>query len=177
LIIGEQLRLRAIEREDLPLFVSWFNDPEIRQGLLMYQPFSLVYEENWFDEMMKRPREEHPLVIEIQQGETWLPIGNCGFHQIDWRCRVAEFGICIGEKQFWNQGYGTQAVQLLVKHGFLTLNMNRISLDVYENNARAIRSYEKAGFVHEGRRRKAMYKDGVYFDILQMSILREEWDN
>jgi RimJ/RimL family protein N-acetyltransferase len=75
----------------------------------------------------------------------------------------------------WNQGYGTDAMRLLLRHGFETLNLNRIMLDVYDTNPRAVRSYEKAGFIHEGRKRQGMYKNGRYIDILQMSVLREEW--
>jgi len=178
LIFGERIRLRAIERTDLPLFVTWLNDPDVRDGLLMiYQPLSMVDEESWFEDMKKRSVDEHPLLIEIKQGEGWLPVGNCGFHKIDWRCRVAEVGIFIGEKRLWNRGYGTEAMLLLLKYGFYTLNMNRISLDVYENNPSAIRAYEKAGFIQEGRKRQAMYVDGKYIDILQMSVLKEEWEN
>jgi RimJ/RimL family protein N-acetyltransferase len=55
------------------------------------------------------------------------------------------------------------------------LNLNRIALEVYENNPRAVRSYEKAGFLHEGRKRQAMFKEGKYVDILLMSVLRSEW--
>ncbi len=127
--------------------------------------------------MMKRPMDEHPVVIEIRQGDSWLPIGNCGFINIDWRSRSGEVGIFIGEKQLWNQGYGTDAMHLLLQHGFNTLNLNRVALDVYATNIRAVRSYEKAGFVHEGRKRQAIFRDGKYIDLLQMSVLRQEWEN
>jgi diamine N-acetyltransferase len=176
MIYGERIRFRAVEREDLPRFVAWLNDPEVLHGLLMYLPLSLNEEENWYESMMKRPTDEHPMVIEIQQADEWLPVGNCGFVNIDWRSRSGEVGIFIGEKRLWNQGYGTDAMRLLLQHGFHTLNLNRIALDVYDTNLRAVRSYEKAGFVHEGRKRQAIFKDGKYFDILQMSVLREEWE-
>jgi diamine N-acetyltransferase len=176
MIYGERIRLRAIEREDLPRFVAWLNDPDVLQGLLIYLPLSLTDEENWYENMLKRPMDEHPLVIEIKQAEDWLPIGNCGFMNIDWRCRSGEVGIFIGEKQLWNQGYGTDAMNLLLKHGFNTLNLNRVALDVYDTNLRAVRSYEKAGFVHEGRKRQAIFKEGKYIDILQMSVLKQEWE-
>jgi RimJ/RimL family protein N-acetyltransferase len=65
-------------------------------------------------------------------------------------------------------------VRLLVKHGFETLNLNRIYLQVFANNPRAIRAYEKAGFIHEGRKRQAEFRDGQYIDVLLMSILRDE---
>jgi diamine N-acetyltransferase len=175
MIYGEGVRLRAPERRDIPRFVAWLNDPDVRAGLLVALPFSHADEEAWFENMLKRPIEQHPLVIEIPQGEEWISIGNCGFDTIDWRCRAAEVGIFIGEKSMWNQGYGTKVMRLLLRHGFTTLNLNRIALEVYENNPRALRSYEKAGFVHEGRKRQAMYKEGKYIDILLMSVLRSEW--
>jgi RimJ/RimL family protein N-acetyltransferase len=66
-------------------------------------------------------------------------------------------------------------MQLMVKHGFCDLNLNRIFLRVNENNPRAIRSYEKAGFIHEGRMRQARFQDNVYIDVIIMSVLHSEW--
>jgi RimJ/RimL family protein N-acetyltransferase len=176
MILGNRIRMRAIKREDLPLFVEWLNDPEVIRGLIHYIPFSLEDEETWYEGMRKRPMEEHPLVIEIPVEDEWEPIGNCGLFGIDWRIREAEFGIVIGAKKHWSKGYGTEALQLMIKHGFETLNLNRIALRVYENNPRAIRSYEKAGLVPEGRLRQGYYQDGEYIDVILMSILRSEWE-
>jgi len=177
MIIGERIRLRAMRREDLPLFFEWLNDPEVTQGLMHYLPFSYEDEEEWFNDMRKRPQEEKPLTIDILTEEGWQPIGNCGLFGIDWRIRLAEFGIMIGAKEHWNKGYGTEALQMIIQHGFDTLNLNRVALQVYENNPRAIRSYEKAGFVKEGKLRQAHYQDGQYIDVFLMSILRSEWQN
>jgi RimJ/RimL family protein N-acetyltransferase len=66
-------------------------------------------------------------------------------------------------------------MRLLLRIGFEKLNLNRVALEVFENNPRAIRAYEKAGFVHEGRRRQGIYKNGQYLDILLMSVIRSEW--
>jgi len=82
----------------------------------------------------------------------------------------------IGDKSYWNQGYGTEALRLLLRVGFETLNLHRIFLRVYETNPRAIRAYEKAGFVQEGRQRQAEFKDGRYIDVLVMSMLVAEYD-
>jgi len=177
MIYGADIRLRAIEKVDLPIFVGWLNDPEVRQGLMIYLPLSLAKEDQWFEEMLKRPQEEHPLVIEIKEQDEWIPIGNCGIFDIDWRVRSAEVGIVIGEKDYWNQGYGTQAMRLLLKHGIKTLNLNRIFLKVFNNNPRAVRTYEKAGFAQEGCMRQAHYHDGQYFDMILMSVLRQDWQN
>lgn len=175
MIYGNGIRLRAIEHEDLPRFVSWLNDPEVIAGLILYLPMSLGDEENWYQSMVQRPPVEHPLVIEIKDGDEWMMIGNIGLHNIDWRCRSVEVGIVIGEKSMWGRGYGTKAMRLMLRHAFNTLNMNRVYLRVYETNPRAIRSYEKVGFIHEGRERQGMYFDGRYCDVLLMSVLREEW--
>ncbi len=175
MITTSRLRLRAPERSDLPNFVRWLNDPEVTAGLLIHLPLSMEDENAWFDAMLKTDPNEHPLVIEVRQGEEWKPVGDCGFHGIDWRVRSSEVGIFIGEKSVWNQGYGTEVMRLLLRHGFQTLNLNRIFLQVFATNQRAVRSYEKAGFVHEGRLRQDMYKNGNYVDVLLMSVLRSEW--
>ncbi len=195
MILGKRIRLRAVEREDLPTFLRWINDPEVKQGVGVYLPLSMADEEDWYDGVRKRSPDERNLVIEVRQpielsnlpGDKepspekgldeagWMMIGGCGFFNLDGRNRCAEFGIMIGEKRCWNQGYGTDTVRLLVSHGFNTLNLHRIYLRVLENNPRAIRAYEKVGFILEGRQRQAEYKDGRYVDLLVMSILKDEF--
>jgi len=191
MIYGERVRFRGAEWDDLPTFVKWINDPEVKEGISIYWPYSHAEEKGWFEEMLKHPHDEHVMVVEIrtqgeregllvselnsQEAEGWKTIGSCGFFAIDGRNRSAEFGINIGEKAYWNQGYGTETVRLLVKHGFQTLNLHRIYLRVFETNPRAIRAYEKAGFTLEGRQRQAEFRNGKYIDVLVMSILREEF--
>lgn len=177
MIYGERIRLRAVEREDLPRFVEWLNDPEVTAGLLMILPISNWEETRWFENLASRPPQERPLSIEVKTPDGgWKPIGNVGLERIDWTDRMAEFGIFIGEKSVWDQGYGTEATRLMLKHAFETLNLNRIYLHVYETNPRAIHTYDKVGFVKEGRLREARYRNGVYINVLLMSMLRSEWD-
>ncbi len=175
MIYGDRVRLRHVEREDLPQFVEWLNDPEVSQGLTLHTPLSMAEEENWFENVLKGPIDERPLVVEAMEDDEWRMIGNSGFHNLDWRNRNAELGIFIGDKAYWDQGYGTEVVRLLLRHGFSTLNLYRIFLRVFEDNSRAIRAYEKAGFIHEGRQRQAEYHDGQFYDVLFMSVLRPEW--
>lgn len=176
MIYGERVRLRHVERDDLPKFVEWLNDPEVIRGLCMYLPLSKDEEESWYEQALKRPAEERPLCIEARQEEGWELKGNSDFFNIDWRSRNAEIGIFIGDKTIWDQGYGTEVVKLLLRHGFATLNLHRIYLRVYSDNPRAIRVYEKVGFVHEGRMREAEYHENRYHDVLFMSMLRQEWE-
>ena len=175
IIYGKRVRLRAVEREDVNKFHEWVNDPEVTRGLALYLPMSFSDEENWFNSLAKRDQREKPLAIEIRKGKNWKLIGNCGVFDLDSVNRSAELGILIGDKSEWNKGYGSEVMSLLVKHCFETLNLNRAFLKVYTENIRAVRSYEKAGFVLEGRLREAVYKFGKYDDVLIMSVLRSEW--
>lgn len=176
IVYGKRIRLRGVERSDLEKFIVWINDPEVTAGLTLFLPMSSVDEEKWFESVTQRPQEEKPLAVDMKDGTEWRLIGNSGFFAFDWVARSAEVGIMIGDKTVWNQGYGSEAMSLLLRHGFRTLNLNRIYLRVYSENKRAIRAYEKVGFVHEGRLRQAVFKDGSYSDILYMSVLRQEWD-
>ena len=177
IIYGKRIRLRAVEREDVQKFHEWVNDPEVTRSLALYLPMSMRDEESWFDGFGKRDPNEKPLAIEIRKGKAWKLIGNCAAFGIDMVNRSAELGIMIGAKEEWNKGYGAESMTLLLKHGFETLNLNRLFLRVYEANVRAVRSYEKAGFVFEGKMRQAVYKHGNYDDVLFMSVLRSEWDS
>jgi diamine N-acetyltransferase len=175
-IYGGRIRLRGVEKADVPKFHEWINDPDVNEGLAVYLPMSMADEEGWLERASRSEQSEKPLAIEMRDRQDWRLIGNCGFFNIEWTHRAAEFGIMIGEKSVWNKGYGTETVKLILQHGFETLNLNRIYLRVYSTNPRARRAYEKAGFVLEGTMREGVYKHGGYADIHIMSVLRSEWD-
>jgi len=174
MIYGRNVRLRAIEREDIPRFVKWFNDSEVRRYLTTYEPMSRAKEERWFEEYLTR-RNDLILAIEVRQGDEWVHIGNVGLHRIDWKNRVATLGVVIGEREYWGRGYGTEAVRAMLRYAFGELGLNRVELETYEFNPRAIRCYEKAGFVREGVRRRALYREGKFHDVILMGILRSEF--
>ncbi|MEL7625283.1 MAG: GNAT family protein [Anaerolineaceae bacterium] len=177
ILYAQRLRLRASEREDIPLFLKWVNDPEITEFLEQVTVFNRMQEETWFERVSSGPRAELPLVIEILQpdGENWLPIGNLSFMNIHPVNKSAEIGIMIGEKQYWNQGYGTEAMRRMCQYGFEDLNLHRIFLRVYEDNNRGKAAYRKVGFVHEGTMREARYHRGRYWNVDFMSIIKTDW--
>ncbi len=176
MIYGERIRLRAIERDDIPRYVAWFNDPAVTAGLNMHFPMSLSDETRWVESLSNLPPQERPLAIEVKTPDGWQHIGGTGLDGIDWVNRAACFGIFVGEKSLWHQGYGTETTRLMLKHGFETLNLHRIFLHVYETNPNAIQTYEKVGFVKEGIMRDAIYRNGCYINVLLMSVLRSEWN-
>src|SRR4030095_10366569 len=102
-------------------------------------------------------------------------IGEIGLDVINWSGRDAFVGLGIGETEYWSKGYGTDVMKVLLRFAFTEINLRRVTLTVFEYNPRAIRSYEKAGFRHEGRKRLALNRAGRRWDELYMGILREEW--
>jgi len=177
MLSGKNIRLRATEPTDLPNMVRWMNDPDVIENLLIYTPLSSVEEQNWYDNMIKGPKEEHVYIIEILEKDEWIPVGSTGFHFVDFKSRGAEIGISIGEKKYWNHGYGRDTMRLMLRHAFNDLNLNRVYLYVFENNIRAKKAYLAAGFVEEGRLRQDIYKNGRYLDTFIMSVLRNEWQD
>jgi RimJ/RimL family protein N-acetyltransferase len=171
MIAGTKTRLRRIERTDIPTFVRWFADPEVREFLLINRPISVAEEEQWFEEQL-RARDTELFAIETLDG---VHIGNVGVHKINWLQRNAELGIVIGEKQYWGRGYGSDALRTAMRFAFGELNLHRLYLTVYEDNGRARRAYAKCGLVEEGRMRDAVYRKGRYYDMLLMAILDHEF--
>jgi RimJ/RimL family protein N-acetyltransferase len=170
-LVGKKTRLRAIERSDIPAFVHWLNDPEVTQYLAMYMPMSQAQEERWFEAQLE-DRDGFILGIETFDGKL---IGNLGLAHIDWKNGQALLGIVIGEKEYWNHGYGADAITALLGFAFKHMNLHRVHLATYEYNERAIKCYQKCGFKLEGRMRQAHFYGGRYHDELVMGILREEF--
>lgn len=177
MIYSNRLRLRAAEKEDIPRFVTRLNDPEVVRNLLIAYPMSQVAEEKWFQRMAEGQTAEQVLVIEAKTEEGWKAIGNTSFMDVNWVHRHAEIGIVIGEKEYWNKGYGRDTMKLMLRHGFKTMNLHRIFLRVYDENYSGIKAYERAGFVREGVLRQDVYLDGEYHDVLVMAVLRTEWND
>jgi RimJ/RimL family protein N-acetyltransferase len=167
---GKKVRLRAVERVDLPTFVKWINDQEVTQFLELNPPMSLEDEEKWFVNLQKS--EDKVFSIDTKEGKL---IGNVGLMRLNWKDRSVLIGIMIGEKEFWNQGYGTDAIETLLRYLFDELALNRVYLIADERNARGLHCYEKLGFKKEGVLRQNRYKDGVYTNDVMMSLLKDEW--
>jgi RimJ/RimL family protein N-acetyltransferase len=169
---GQRLFLRPVEAGDAALLVRWLNDPEVTQYLARTFPLTMEEEQAW---IRNRAGDEKNLVLMIVAREGRRPVGTTGLHALSAVDRKAVFGIQIGEKDCWNRGLGTEATDLMLELAFQRLNLNRVELDVYDTNPRAIRVYERAGFRTEGLARQARFQNGQYVDIRRMAVLAEEW--
>ena len=167
---GKRVRLRAVERGDLPTIVRWFNDPVVRRRLARVEPMSLAEEERWFDALQRATTE---VVFGID--DDGALVGTCGLHRIDWRNRHAALGIVIGDAPDRSRGLGSDAVRTLLHHAFANLGLHRVELEVLADNAPAIRCYDRLAFVREGVRKDARFLDGAFVDLIVMRMLASEW--
>jgi len=167
---GELVRLRAPEPEDEPYYYQWINDPEVTYNLLARYPFTHAQEL----EFIAKPSSYGYVNLTIVTLGDALPIGNATLRNANPENRSADLGIMIGDRAYWDRGYGTDAMRTICRFGFEVMNLHRIELDVFADNARAIKVYERLRFVHEGRKREAHYRRGEYVDVVTMGLLAGE---
>ena len=169
---GELVVLRPRVEDDLPLFARWHGDPDVRHWLHMSEmPDQSLEVERQRWSVVRNDPTRVSFVIETLDG---VPIGNIGLIGIDVAHRRAELGIAIGEKDHWGRGYGTDAMRVILRFAFDTLNLRRLELITDIDNERGIRAYEKCGFVREGVLRAKRLRYGEPLDMLMMSVLRED---
>ena len=172
-ITGERIVLRRHVPENLTAFRRWYSDAEVAR-LTRYQegPMPVAEIDRFFQARVIGPDS---LALAIHVRDTGRLIGTCAFSQLDGDNGSALFHITIGEKDAWGLGYGTEATELMLEHAFERLGLHRVALSVFAFNERAIRAYRKAGFIVEGRARQSIWRDGRYWDELQMSMLDSDW--
>ncbi len=170
------MRLRPVEKDDLPRWVEWFSDPAVREYMDMVLPLSLAQEERWFDDLQERLSEREVVMLAIETHDG-VHIGNISLFDISWKDRKAELGITIGNRDYWSKGYGCDSIRTMLGLAFADLNLHRVFLRVHADNARGIRCYEKAGFRKEGTLRESVFRGGGYLDTFVMGILDSEFES
>jgi RimJ/RimL family protein N-acetyltransferase len=172
-LTGSKVVLRRHAPGNVAAFLRWYADPEIAR-LARYQATPMRPEEieRFFAARVVGPEA---LAMAVHEKASDRLIGTCAFSQLDGENGSALYHITIGEADAWGHGFGTEATQLMVDHAFGTLGLHRIALYVFEFNVRAIRAYQRCGFVIEGRSRESIWRDGRWWDELAMSILESDW--
>jgi RimJ/RimL family protein N-acetyltransferase len=176
MLTGQNIYLRGLELTDVTELMKFWNNKEIRQFLHAYAPNSVHEEQEWIRNTWAERKKGRTYVFGIITKAQDLYIGNIEISIVNQISRRGNLGIVIFNPAFWNKGYGTEAVQLILTYGFKTLNLHSIELEVFDNNPRAQRCYEKVGFQKMGRRRESVYSDGKYIDSLLLDITSTEWE-
>jgi diamine N-acetyltransferase len=173
-IKGSLVFLRPGERADIPMFVRWMSDARTTEFLAVRSPIGQAMEERWFEDMLDHHgRDRWFFVIALLADER--PVGSIDLHAVDITNGGAGLGILIGDPADTSQGYGSDAIRALLDFGFGELRLQRVWLDVYDDNARGRHVYERIGFVQEATFRRGLFRHGHYVDVHRMAILRDEW--
>lgn len=176
LYAGPLVRLAAVDADrDTAALARWTRDTEYRRLLdsdpARYESAAQVKE--GIEKRAERPNG-YQFGIHVAADDTF--IGFVGLWVVNWAAAEAFVGIGIGDRAYWSKGYGSAAMQLALRFAFHELNLERVSLEANGDNARAIRAYEKCGFVHEGTQREWEGRDGRRAHIINMGILRGDWE-
>lgn len=171
---GKMVVLRPLSLKDAPRFCQWLADDEVTKFLAHYYesgPPTLKNERNWIIKA-KKDKNKINFAVDTVDGKH---IGSISLFHLDQYSKKAEFGIMIGDKKYWGQGYGTEAGRLIVDYGFRKLKLHRIYLTYIAYNDRAGKSYKKIGFKKEGQIRDHLYRGGYWHDELYMGLLKDEY--
>ena len=178
LLTGKLVQLKAVNAITMAENDSrWTQDSEYWRLLTTdtQRPFSAKKVQEFIEkELTSEKPDLYFFSIHTLEGDRM--IGGISLDGIQWSHGDCFVGIGLGDRDYWGKGYGTDAMRVILRFAFTELNLHRVSLDVFEYNPRAIKSYEKAGFRLEGRVHQAIRRDGQRWDILFMGILREEWE-
>jgi RimJ/RimL family protein N-acetyltransferase len=177
LLGGQMVHLTAENPEVMASNFSRWNQDTGWVRLLDTDPSRLLSAKKWKEWLDKDLEKESSdeIFFAIRTLESDLVIGFIGLFELFKQHGDTLVAIALGERDYWGKGYGTDAMKIMLRYAFDELNLRRVGLIVFEYNPRAIRSYEKAGFVPEGIVREVMQRDGKRWDFQYMGILREEW--
>lgn len=173
-MIDYRVKLVPLETIHDNYIVKWRNDSSISTFLFSSEIITLESHRRWF-EKYKNLSDRQEFVIYITDRN--IPIGTIGLSSIDKINSRAEYGITIGEIEYMGKGYAKEASQLILKYAFEEINLNKVFLKVFEDNTRAIGMYKKLGFNVDGVLRQDVFKDGIFRNVIEMSLLKEEWKN
>ncbi len=167
-ILGKKTILRPLEKRDLKKSLVWLKDPSVNMYLSQnFREYDKRKEQKWF-EFIKGSKND--IVFAIEDIKTNFHIGNCSLHKIDWEKGSCEMGIMIGDKDYWDKGYGSDVIKSIIKFSLSDLKLKNIILNVYSYNKRAIKVYKKFGFKIIEIQNKEHFYDGKLWDTLVMEF-------
>ena len=175
-IVGDRIYLspRGASDEEIEKFTEWMNDFQVTDYInKSEQIMTAIGEKEWLENTARKNENKNFNIIDLNSNKL---IGTIGLEKFNWTSRNAVLGIFIGDKNYRNNGYGTEAIKLLLEFGFKYLNLHSIRLSLLSVNERAHKCYLKCGFKDAGKSREEIFLNGKYYDKLYMDILDGEFE-
>jgi RimJ/RimL family protein N-acetyltransferase len=176
---AKDVRFGPIDHETHPEIESkWTHDAEFmrQMELTPIRPLSPAMVKKKYEAIEKKMEEGRDLFyFTLRTREDDRFIGMASIEYVDWANGNGFLTLGIGDLDSRGKGYGSQAVSMLLRYAFGELNLFRVTAVVPAYNECAIHLFQKFGFVEETRRRKALHRDGAFWDIVGFGLLRAEW--
>lgn len=175
-IVGDRIYLspRGASDEEIEKFTEWMNDFQVTDYInKSEQIMTAIGEKEWLENTARKNENKNFNIIDLNSNKL---IGTIGLEKFNWTSRNAVLGIFIGDKNYRNNGYRTEAIKLLLEFGFKYLNLHSIRLSLLSVNERAHKCYLKCGFKDAGKSREEIFLNGKYYDKLYMDILEGEFE-
>lgn len=160
------IRLRAIEEEDLPQLRDWRNADWLRPYVREYRLLNMQNQEEWFQYICT---SSDVAMFGITVYDELA--GVCGLCNISWPNRTAEVSIYL-IPEWQGQGIGHEVLKLLARKAFREYNLHRLWAEIYSNNQPSIGLFEACGYKYEGKMVQHIYKEGLYHDSLLYGLVR-----
>lgn len=166
--------MRALELDDYQISVKWRNDDSITNLLGGSKWFvSMETEKQWVQNAIMQNKDIRLAICTVEKD---IYIGNIYLTGIDYLNRKAQTQILIGNREYWNNGYGTEAMRLLLEYAFNYKNLRRLEAVVLEDNIGSRKMHEKLGYKKEGILRQSVYKNGQYKNQILYALLKTEYE-
>ena len=175
---GENIRLGPIDFDKDPEVESrWTHDLSYLRTLSrdLARPLSQAQLKKKYEAIEKGMEEHNLIYYTIRRKDDNGLLGFIRLFWIEWSHGAAQLQIGIGDAAERGQGYGSQALRLILRFAFEELNLYRLTAVVGEDNPRGVNFFQKFGFVEEVRRRQALLRDGQTYDLLMLGLLKDEW--
>jgi RimJ/RimL family protein N-acetyltransferase len=174
-LLGDGFRLRRASADDVDFLAALASAAEV-------EPFLAARSARTREELLEQvllaeetPQEAGRFVLEVPEGDGWRRAGALAFEVSNRRSRIAWLHAVMVDPAFRGRGLAEQAVRSLVRHLIADLGYHRVQLEVYGFNERAVRLFERAGFVREGAKRKAYWRHGEWHDGVLFGLVEEDF--
>ncbi len=175
-VLGDGFRLRRAEPEDVDFLVELATHEDIEPYLAVVRARDRAAVLEEVERSQREPDEFGRFVIEVEDGGEWRRAGVLGFALANRRSRIANLGNLAIHPDFRGRRLSDDAARIFQRHLLLELDFHRLQLEIYGFNERAKRHAERAGFIHEGVRRRAYWRHGEWVDSVLYGLVREDLD-
>ncbi len=173
------IELLPFTEEDINQLIEWLpNEKLLNQWAGSLFSFPLTKRSvDWYIRGTNVQNVSEAFIYKVADKETGKAIGHISLGSISWKNKAARITrVLIGDEESKGKGYCRQMVEAISIIGFEKLDLHRISLGVYDTNYSAIKCYEKAGFIVEGRHRDVMLHENEYWSMVEMAMLKSDWE-